>query len=249
MPRLAGAIPKLRPKATLPAITTSRPTAEISAVYASGTSAVTFPDRTNGGPASDSVVITAAATERSTMFVRRRTIVSTTTSDSLARSSRPVTWPVRRKSPSTFTENSANSAPTNVRAARSRTTSEANHLSRVEAALNAASKPLDGSCATLGNMVHLGLVDEVRRARPVEQLARNRRLNAAIPAERRHLIEEVARMTRPERAVRRPVMAPVEVRHHHLVELELPAEAVQLEDPGKLVERRIPDGNLVRNSP
>jgi hypothetical protein len=51
---------------------------------------------------------------------RRRTIVSTTTSDSLASSSRPVRWPVRMKSPSRFTDSIAKSAATKNRAISSR---------------------------------------------------------------------------------------------------------------------------------
>ena len=64
------------------------------AVHASGTRLAPSNARSSGGPASDTAVVMTPAADRSTSEVRRLTIVSTTTSDSLASSSSPVTWPV-----------------------------------------------------------------------------------------------------------------------------------------------------------
>jgi len=75
--------------------TRARPNADRVAVATSDASGEPPPGLRRNGPASDSVVITAAVRDRSTMRARRRTIVKTTTSDSPARSSRPVKWPVR----------------------------------------------------------------------------------------------------------------------------------------------------------
>src|SRR5262245_65455879 len=53
----------------------------------------------------------------------------------------------------------------------------------------------------------LVLVEEVRLTRRVEILAVERRLLAAISAQRGHVIEQVARMARAQRSVRRLVVA------------------------------------------
>src|SRR5262245_22206543 len=242
MPRLAGAMPKLRPSATLPAMTTSSPTPEISAVAMSGATAIPSADRTSGGPASDSVVATVAAIDRSRMLARRRTIVSTTTSDSLASSRSPVMWPVRMKSPNRFTDIRANRPATNARATRSRTASAAGAMETWET----SSKARVSARATLGNTGHLRLgLDEVRRANTVKEFTGNCRLHTPIPTERRHLIQQVARVARPHRTPRRLVMPPQQIRDDHRVEVEAAPHAVQLEDPRILLDRRILDGDLV----
>mgnify|MGYP003694507655 CR=1 FL=1 len=56
------------------------------------------------------------------------------------------------------------------------------------------------------------------------------RLDAAIPAERGDLVEQVARMAGAQRTARRAVVAALQVGDHHLVESQVPPPAVQLED-------------------
>src|SRR5437867_2834188 len=105
-----------------------------------------------------------------------------------------------------FTDISANSAPTNMRANRSRMTSLAGERSHASGVAAGCAYARDGRRMASGNIavhlvvhehaaVHL-VVHEVRRARAVEELAGDRWLNAAVAAERRHLIEQVARMAR-----------------------------------------------------
>ena len=57
------------------------------------------------------------------------------------------------------------------------------------------------------------------------------RLDAAIPAQRRDLIEQVARVARAQRPAERRVVPPLQIRDHHLMEPQIAAAAVQLEDP------------------
>ena len=83
-------MPKLRPSVSLPAMMRQRPTTEIVAVYESGSSPAVSPTRNSGGPIIDTTAVIRAIAERSTRSVGRRTIVSTTTSASLASSSNPV---------------------------------------------------------------------------------------------------------------------------------------------------------------
>src|SRR6266853_5698803 len=92
------------------------------------------------------------------------------------------------------------------------------------------------------------LADEIRRAGGVQQFARNRRLDAAVAAQRHHLIEKVAWMARAERTPERRVVPALEIRDHHLMEPQVAPLAVQLEDPHELLERRIADGDLVRDA-
>src|SRR2546425_185031 len=221
MPRLAGAMPKLRPSVSLPTMTSETPSADTTAVTMSGITGATSVARSRGGPASDSVVMMAAVTDRWVSRAGRRMTVSTTTSDSLTRRSRPVRWPVRWNSASRLIDISANSAPTITRAAMSRAF----------------------SCDT----VCLALVYEVRLARPIEQLARDLRRGAAIAAKRRHLIEQVARMACAQPAVIRSIVAAQQVGDHHFMEPELPALAVQLENPREAFDARILDRDLVGN--
>src|SRR4051794_40622617 len=92
------------------------------------------------------------------------------------------------------------------------------------------------------------VVQEIRRAGRVEQLARNDGFDAAVSAERGDLIEQVARLACAVRAVPRPVVATFEVADHDLVVPQVTAPAVQLENPRELLERRIFDRDLVRNT-
>src|SRR5262245_23006623 len=253
-------MPKLRPNVTFPDTTSNRPATEMSAVTTSGANAGTLAGRTSGGPPNDRTVATVTAIDRSVTRAGRRTIVKTTTSASLTRSSSPVMCPVRVKSPRTLIDRSVNKAPTNARAARSRAAS-------IAWAGQMPSRSRGGASATLGSTVHLGItvelrinvhigitdhcgiIDKIGRARAIEQLARNHRLDAAVAAERRHLIQQVARMTRADCAAGREVMAPMQVRHHHRMERQLPANAVQLEYLRELLDGRINDRNLVGDAP
>jgi len=90
MPRLAGAIPKLRPSVIFAETTSISPMADIVAVTMSGASAWAPPARRIGGAATETIVMAAAIAERSTCVARRRTTVRTTMSASLTRSSSPV---------------------------------------------------------------------------------------------------------------------------------------------------------------
>src|SRR5947207_11073106 len=115
------------------------------------------------------------------------------------------------KSPSRLIDSIAKRNATKNRAARSRTTSVA----------GAAATPSNGrgcAWATLGNTRDLRIVDEVGGARAIEQLLGDRRLHPTVAAERRHLVEDVARMARAHRAAGRAVVPPLQVRHHHRVE-------------------------------
>src|SRR5919198_128998 len=238
-PRLAGAMPKLRPSVSLATMTTMRPAAEITAVTGSPASGAAADARSSGGPATDSVVVAAATKDRSTIRARRRAIVSTTISDSLVSRSNPVMWPVRRNSPSRLNDNSVNSAAQTARAVRSRVCSD-------NIAVGAARMPrCRGLCDRMRRRI---VVDEVRLACPVEQLARDFRLDSPVAAERDHLIEQVSRVAGAKRPPERLVIAAQQVRHHDLVIPQVTAAAVQLEDFGELLDRRIDDGHLVRDA-
>ena len=63
-PRLAGAMPKLRPSATFPTMTRPRPTPDTIAVTGSGRKPGPAPALSRGGPAIDTAVISAAAADR-----------------------------------------------------------------------------------------------------------------------------------------------------------------------------------------
>src|SRR5262245_50673660 len=188
-------MPKLRPSVILPPMTMSSPIADMTAVIVSGISPGAWPARSSGGPTIDTVVAIAAALERSTIWARRRMTVSTTISDSLTSSSRPVMWPVRTKSARRLIDNMTNSPPTRARAARSRVASR--------------------DMTALSSLVQAGLrrvaVDEVRRAGAVDQLARDLRRDAAVAAERDHLIEQVARVAGAQRTAVGRVVAPLQI--------------------------------------
>src|SRR5262245_47205813 len=222
-------MPKLRPRVILPPMTRSRPSAEALAVTMSGSSPGASPARSSGGPMIDTAVVIAAAVERSMMLARRRITVNTTINASLTSSSRPVIWPVRTKSASRFIHRSANNPPTSARAARSRQ----------------ASRNMTAVLPLALNRVGRVAVDEVRRTGAIHQLARDRRLDATVAAERDDLIEQIARMARPERASRRLVMPALQIGNHDLVEGQMVPPAVQLEDPRELLDARIDDRDLV----
>src|SRR5205809_7994830 len=115
------------------------------------------------------------------------------------------------KSPSRLTDIIAKSAATKNRAPSSRATS-------ANGGSVSSSKSRGRAWATLGNTRHLRIVDEVRRARPIEQLLGDGRLHPAVAAERRHLIQDVAGMARAHRPSRGPIVATLQVRHHHGME-------------------------------
>src|SRR5262249_4736503 len=62
------------------------------------------------------------------------------------------------------------------------------------------------------------------------------------------LIEEVAWMARTERTVAGDVVSAMQIRRHHRMELDVATTAVQLEDLGELLDRRVADRDLVRNT-
>ncbi len=100
IPRLAGTIPKLLPRASWPAIVIERPIAETNVVTRSGNSPAPGAARTISGPTADIAVATTETGERSTTWAGRLATVKTMTRDSAARRRRPVIRPVCRKSPS-----------------------------------------------------------------------------------------------------------------------------------------------------
>src|SRR5436190_2884348 len=216
-------MPKLRPSVSFPAITSMSPAIDTAAVARSGTIGTTCAGRSSGGPASDIIVVTPASVDRSTSAAGRRAIVRTMTSASLTSRSRPVIRPVLRKSPSRYADISENRAPTATRAAKSRTPSRSIGLD-------------------------LLFVNEIRRARAIEQFARNHRRRAPVAAERGHLIEQIAGMARAERPLRRLVVPALEIGHHHRMERHLPAVAIELEDLRELVDGRVDDRDLVGNT-
>src|SRR6185503_20522573 len=91
-------------------------------------------------------------------------------------------------------------------------------------------------------------IDEIRGAGGVDQLARDHRLDAAIATQRQDLVDEIARVAGAKWPAGRPIVPPLEVGDHHLVKTELPALAVHLENACELLQRRIADRNLVRDS-
>src|SRR5437762_315061 len=74
------------------------------------------------------------------------------------------------------------------------------------------------------------LVDKIGRAGGIEQFPRDRRLDPAIAAQRGHLIQQIARVAGAERPARGAVVPPLQVGDHHLVEPQVTAAAVHLED-------------------
>src|SRR5438034_8279378 len=82
----------------------------------------------------------------------------------------------------------------------------------------------------------LGSIDEIGLTRSVQELARNHRLDAAVPTQGRDVVQQIARMARAERPARRTVMPPLKIRDHHLMEAEAAFVAVQLEDASELVD-------------
>ena len=79
-------------------------------------------------------------------------------------------------------------------------------------------------------------MDEIRRARRVEELPIDCRLDAPIATERHHLVQKVTGMTGPEWPSQRLVVPALEIRNHHLVEPEAAVPAVELEDADEILE-------------
>ena len=92
------------------------------------------------------------------------------------------------------------------------------------------------------------VVDEVRRARRVEELSSDCRLDPSIPTECDHLLEEIPGMAGTKGPPLWVVVTTLQVRHHHLVIAEASAPAIQLEDAVEVLERRVLDRNLVGNA-
>src|SRR5207245_10916898 len=110
-------------------------------------------------------------------------------------------------SPSTLIESSVTRAAQAARAARSRACSD-------DIAVAAAGLPrCRRRCYRMRRRV---VVDEIRLARPVEQLARDFRLDSSVAAERDHLIEQVSRVAGAQRTSERLVIAAKQVSHHQL---------------------------------
>ena len=100
-----------------------------------------------------------------------------------------------------------------------------------------SSPHLDGTAA-LSALAHGGgsrlstpvVVQEIRLARRVEHLAVEHRLTATVAAQRRHLVEQIARMARPQRAMRSAGSAGAAGRPPSPGGTPVAAAAVHLED-------------------
>src|SRR4051812_4727929 len=193
----------------------------MTAVTASASSGSPF-GRSSGGPNTDTNVTRLAIRERSTVRARRRTSVRITTSDSLRSSISPVRCRVRANSTSRLADNSTNSSATIARAVMSVS------VSRLTCMLVGLLHPVGRS--TAGGFGLRRVVDEVGLAGGVEQLLGDRRLLAAVAAQRDHLVDQVARLAGAQRPADRRVVLPDQVFDHHLVEAELPAGAGSLQE-------------------
>ena len=71
------------------------------------------------------------------------------------------------------------------------------------------------------------VVDEVRRARLIEQRVADRRRDCAVPAERRYLIQEVARMAGTQRPARRQIVPAMQRGDQLLMKRETPPPALE----------------------
>src|SRR4051812_31599329 len=180
----------------------------MTAVTASASSGSPF-GRSSGGPNTDTNVTRLAIRERSTVRARRRTSVRITTSDSFRSSISPVRCHVRTNSTSRLADNSTNSSATIDRASTSFIVSRLNCMS-VDL-LHPAGRFAAGGWGLDR------VVDEIRAAGGVEQLLRDGGLQAAIPAQRDDLIEQVARLACAQRPRGRRIVLADEVLDHHLV--------------------------------
>src|SRR5262249_6474033 len=151
----------------------------------------------------------------------------------------PVRCQVRANSTSRLADNRMNSSATIARAVMSCS------VSRFTCMSVSLLHPVG---TTAGGLGLRRIVDEVGGAGGVEQLLRDRRLQATVAAQRNHLLDEVARLAGAQRPVDRGVVLPDQVFDHHLVEAELPPSAVHVEDPYELIDGRILDRDLVRDA-